>query len=147
MFSCFANENGKYVMSQYTEMLRLLDNFESKITKEWNQMVTRRIPELLVLNLMLRSNKLLAENFQDDVQFVQYERLFCYLYVFLLKIRSVLRETRTQIILERDDISPIAQNLFRRDNDLYVIYYLNNIATKNDSLLIIFFKLYFFSAH
>lgn len=66
-FSCFDNENGKYTLEQYEEMLRLLNEFEAKVSKDWNVYSTRRIPELLDLHLIMRKDKLLQENFHDDV--------------------------------------------------------------------------------
>lgn len=54
-------------MDQYNEMLRLLGEFEADITEEWGFQVARQIPDLLNMNLMLRRNMLLEENFHDDV--------------------------------------------------------------------------------
>lgn len=65
--SCFKDENGQYVMSQCDEMLRLLDEFEQRITSEWGAKVTASIPGLLNLHLMRRTDNLLEENFSDDV--------------------------------------------------------------------------------
>lgn len=118
--SCFKDEFGQYVMSQCEEMLKLLDHFEAQIVQEWATRVEPQIPELLNLHLMLREDKLLVENFDNDVQYNMKFHLVLLLTYCRLQLATALRETRTQLVMEREDVPKIALDLFEQDNDLYV---------------------------
>lgn len=101
--SVFDNDHGRYVMAQYEEMLRLLADYEQHTLDSWRTRISARIPQLVRMHLLVRAGEAtIQENFHPEME-------------------EAIRETRTCLVMELDNVAPSALELGERSDELHLL--------------------------